>query len=96
MVRVPDGKAQRDQTDGFIQTQKKKYLDRLKQRLEYEEAHEFYHCGTSTCMTRTFEESMESFFKCPTCGKPLNRIDNTELKAALRWKIKQLEEDISK
>ena len=89
-------KAQRDQTDGFIQTQKKKILNRLKQRLEYEEAHEFYHCGTPTCVTRTFEESMESFFKCPTCQKPLNRVDNTELKAALRWKIKQLEEDISK
>ena len=34
--------------------------------------------------------------KCPTCQKPLNRIDNTELKTALKWKIKQLEEDISK
>ena len=89
-------KAQRDQTDGFIQTQKKKILKRLLQRLEYEEAHEFYYCGTQTCVTRTFEESMESFFRCPTCQKPLNRIDNADLKAALRWKIKQLEEDISK
>jgi transcription initiation factor TFIIE subunit alpha len=66
------------------------------QRLEYEEAHEFYYCGTQTCVTRTFEESMETFFRCPTCQKPLNRIDNADLKAALRWKIKQLEEDISK
>jgi transcription initiation factor IIE alpha subunit len=39
---------------------------------------------------------MESFFKCPTCQKPLNRVDNTELKSALRWKIKQLEEDVNK
>ena len=89
-------KAQRDQTDGFIQTQRKKVLGRLKQRLEYEETHEFYYCGTPGDPNRTFEDAMESFFKCPTCSKPLNRLDNTELKNALRWKIKQLEEDVSK
>jgi len=33
---------------------------------------------------------MESFFKCPTCDRPLNRVDNTELKTSLHWKIKQL------
>ncbi|HLQ21183.1 MAG TPA: transcription factor [Nitrososphaerales archaeon] len=89
-------KAQRDQTDGFIQTQRKKVLGRLKQRLEYEETHEFYYCGTPGDPNRTFEDAMESFFKCPTCSKPLNRLDNTELKEALRWKIKQLEEDVNK
>lgn len=89
-------KAQRDQTDGFIQTQRRKVLGRLKQRLEYEDTHEFYHCGTPGDPNRTFEDAMESFFKCPTCSKPLNRLDNTELKDALRWKIKQLEEDVSK
>ena len=89
-------KAQRDQTDGFIQTQRKKVLGRLKQRLEFEETHEFYYCGTPGDPNRTFEDAMESFFKCPTCSKPLNRLDNTELKNALRWKIKQLEEDVSK
>ena len=89
-------KAQRDQTDGFIQTQRKKVLGRLKQRLEFEETHEFYHCGTPGDPNRTFEDAMESFFKCPTCSKPLNRLDNTELKEALRWKIKQLEEDVNK
>jgi transcription initiation factor TFIIE subunit alpha len=88
-------KAQRDQTDGFIQTQKKKVLNRLKLRLEYEENHEFYHCGTLTDPMRTFEDAMESFFKCPACGKPLNRIENSELKAALKWKINQLEEDMN-
>jgi len=89
-------KAQRDQTDGFIQTQRRKVLNRLKQRLEYEDMHEFYHCGTSTCQTRTFEDAMENFFKCPTCSKPLNRMDNTELKSALKWKINQLEEELAK
>jgi transcription initiation factor IIE alpha subunit len=39
---------------------------------------------------------MENFFKCPTCGHPLNRLDNAELKDALRWKIKQLDEELVK
>ncbi|MDG6999000.1 MAG: transcription factor, partial [Nitrososphaerota archaeon] len=49
-------KAQQDQVDGFIETQKKKALDRLKQRLGYEKEHEFYNCGTPTCRKLTFEE----------------------------------------
>jgi len=89
-------KAQRDQTDGFIQTQRRKVLNRLKQRLEFEDMHEFYFCGTTTCQTRTFEDAMENFFKCPTCSKPLNRLDNAELKSALQWKINQLEEELAK
>jgi transcription initiation factor TFIIE subunit alpha len=89
-------KAQRDQTDGFIQTQRRKVLNRLKQRLEFEETHEFYQCSTPGDQIRTFEEAMENFFKCPTCGKPLNRLDNTGLKEALAWKIKQLEEELAK
>jgi transcription initiation factor TFIIE subunit alpha len=89
-------KAQRDQTDSFIQAQRKKILGKLKLRLEYEETHEFYHCGTQMCKTRTFEEAMENFFKCPECSNALNRIDNTELKEALKWKIKQLEEELNK
>lgn len=89
-------KAQRDQTDGFIRTQRRKVLNRLKQRLEYEDMHEFYHCSTSTCQPRTFEDAMENFFKCPTCSKPLNRLDNAELKSALKWKINQLEEELVK
>lgn len=89
-------KALRDQTDSFIQAQRKKILGKLKLRLEYEEMHEFYHCGTEKCKKRVFEEAMENFFKCPDCSKLLNRVDNTELKEALRWKIKQLEEELSK
>jgi len=89
-------KAQRDQTDGFIQTQRRKILNRLKQRLDWEETHEFYYCGTPTCQTRTFEVAMENFFKCPTCSKPLNRLDNADLKSALRWKIGQLGEELAK
>ncbi|MCP8316972.1 MAG: transcription factor, partial [archaeon] len=71
-------RAQRDQTDSFIEIQKKKSLERLKDRLIYESDHEFYHCGMLTCPKRTFEESIDVFFKCPNCGKILDLIDNSE------------------
>jgi len=87
-------KAQRDQTDSFIETQKKKTLERLKERLTYESNHEFYHCGMLTCLKRSFEESMDIFFKCSICGKILNLTDNSEIKKALEWKIKEITEEM--
>ncbi len=88
-------KAQRDQVDAFLQTQRKKALERVRQRLRYEESHQFYFCGTPSCPKRTFEEAMELFFKCPTCSKPLNLTDNTELKTGLQWKITQIEQEMN-
>ena len=87
-------RAQRDQTDSFIDAQKKKTLKRLKERLTYEESHDFYHCGTLECQRMTFVESIDLFFKCPNCGKILDGVDNNELKKALEWKIKEIIEEI--
>jgi len=90
-------KAQRDQVDGFIKNQKRKALERLKSRLEYEELHEFYHCGTPNCRKYIFDQAIEVFFKCQVCGKPLNLINNSQLVQAFRWKIEQIEnEDTNK
>lgn len=89
-------RAQRDQVDGFIDTQKKKALDRLTQRLEYERLHEFYACGKTKCHKYTFEESIETFFKCSDCGETLNLLDNGHLKEAFEWKISQMIEEMSK
>jgi len=84
-------RAQRDQVDGFIGTQKTKALNKLRGRLEYEESHQFYWCGLKECPPITFEQAVESFFKCPTCGVALGPRDNSEIKDALRWKIEQIE-----
>jgi len=89
-------RAQRDQVDGFIETQKKKALDRLRHRLSHEESHEFYYCSTPSCQKHTFEQALEMLFKCPRCSKLLNRIDNAHLKDALRWKIQQIETEMSR
>lgn len=86
-------KAQRDQVDGFIENQKRKALERLRHRLQYEQAHEFYHCGTPNCRKYIFDQAIEVFFKCQVCGKPLNLVDNSKLIEAFAWKIKQIEEE---
>ena len=104
-VRVKDEKkgwfvyrwrAKRDQVDNFIENQKKKILDRLRKRLQYEEATEFYQCGNQDCPRVTFEQSVEMFFKCPNCKGLLNMVDNSKVKQALRQKIEQISRDIGK
>jgi len=79
---------------GFIQSLKKKILRNLEARLEYERSHEFYHCYKVGCPIVTFEEAMELMFRCPTCGKPLRRYDNTKIIRVLEKKIKQLREEL--
>jgi transcription initiation factor TFIIE subunit alpha len=103
-IRVKDEKkgwfvyrwrAKKDQVDNFIDNQKKKILDRLQKRLEYEESSEFYHCGNNDCSNVKFDLAVEQFFKCSTCKEPLNMIDNNQVKEALRHKIEQIISDIT-
>lgn len=89
-------RAQRDQVDGFIDTQKRKALERLRERLEYEDSHEFYSCVNPECRKYTFEEAIEIFFKCPECGVNLKPIDNSYVREAFRWKIQQMMEEMKK
>ncbi|MDR4512016.1 MAG: transcription factor [Nitrososphaeraceae archaeon] len=103
-IRVKDEKkgwfvyrwrAKNDQVDNFIDNQKKKILERLQKRLEYEESSEFYHCGNDQCQRIKFDIAIESFFKCPTCTDNLSMVDNNEIKEALRYKIDQIISEIS-
>lgn len=102
-IRVKDEKkgwfvyrwrAKQDHVDNFIENQKKKILDRLHKRLEHEGSTEFYHCGNHQCKRVKFDAAVELFFKCPTCGTPLNMVDNSRVKEALRLKIDQITTDI--
>jgi transcription initiation factor TFIIE subunit alpha len=103
-IRVKDEKkgwfvyrwrAKRDQVDSFIDNQKKKVLDRLQKRLEYEESSEFYHCGNKDCPRVKFDSAVELFFKCTICKGPLNMVDNGRVKDALRYKIEQITAEMS-
>lgn len=85
---------QPDQLEGFVISQKRKVLERLEARLEYEKSHEFYYCFTPGCKRVPFEEAIELVFQCSVCGKPLMHFDNDKIIQFLTKKIKQLRKEL--
>ena len=87
-------KLQPDQMEGFILSQKRRVLEKLNIRLEYEKNHDFYWCYTPGCKRTPFEEAMELVFKCPTCGKPLVHFENGKMVQALSKRVEQLRKEL--
>jgi len=87
-------RSRRDEVENFIENQKKKILDRLQKRLDYENSSDFYHCGNEDCSRETFEQALELFFKCPSCGKVLNLKKNEKIKKNFTKKIDQIKSDL--
>jgi transcription initiation factor TFIIE subunit alpha len=85
---------QPDQLEGFILSQKRRVLEKLNVRLEYEKNHDFFYCGTPGCRRFPFEETVELVFRCPTCGKPLMHFDNGKIVNALTGKVEQLRKEL--
>ncbi len=102
-IRVKDEKkgwfvyrwrSRRDEVENFIEGQKKKISERLQQRLDYENSSDFYHCGNEDCPRVTFENALELFFKCPSCGNVLNLKKNDKPKKAFVYKIDHIKKDM--
>jgi transcription initiation factor TFIIE subunit alpha len=102
-IRVKDEKkgwfvyrwrSRRDEVENFIEGQKKKVSERLQQRLDYENSSDFYHCGNNDCSRVTFENALELFFKCPSCGQVLNLKKNDKSKKAFASKIDYIKKDM--
>ena len=87
-------KLQPDQLDGFILSQKRRVLEKLNIRLEYEKNHDFFYCYTPGCRPIPFEDAVELVFRCPTCGKPLMHYDNDKMVQALTKKVEQLRKEL--
>jgi transcription initiation factor TFIIE subunit alpha len=85
---------QPDQLEGFILSQKRRVLEKLDVRMEYEKNHDFYYCYTPGCKRVPFEESVELVFRCPTCGKPLMHYDNDKILGALSKRVDQLRKEL--
>jgi len=85
---------QLDQLAGFILNQKRRVLEKLETRLEYEQEHEFYSCFTESCKRIPFVDAMELVFRCPICNKMLMHFDNTELKASLIARVEALRKEL--
>jgi transcription initiation factor TFIIE subunit alpha len=85
---------QPDQLEGFILSQKRRVLEKLNVRLEYEMNHDFYYCSTPGCRRLTFEEAVEQVFHCGVCGKPLAHSDNGRMILKLEEKVEQLRKEL--
>ena len=85
---------QPDQLEGFILSQKRRVLEKLNVRLEYEKNHDFYSSGTAGCKRVPFEEAVELVFHCSTCGKPLSHSENRIIVEKLSTKVGQLRKEL--
>ena len=85
---------QSDQLEGFIQSQKRRVLEKLNIRLEFEKNHDFYSCCTPGCKRIPFEDAVELVFKCAACGKPLMHCDNDKILEALGKRVEILRKEL--
>jgi transcription initiation factor TFIIE subunit alpha len=87
-------KLQPDQLEGFILSQKRRVLEKLNVRLEYEKTHDFYYCNNPGCQRIPFGEAVELVFHCSTCGKPLAHCENGHIVERLSEKVEQLRKEL--
>jgi transcription initiation factor TFIIE subunit alpha len=87
-------KLQPDQLEGFILSQKRRVLEKLNVRLEYEQTHDFYYCGSTECKRVPFEEAVELVFHCSGCGKPLVHFENGVMITRLGEKVEILRKEL--
>ena len=87
-------KLQPDQLEGFILSQKRRVLEKLGVRLEYEKNHDFYYCDTPGCKRVPFEEAVELVFHCSTCGKALTHYENKKIVQQLTVKVERLRKEL--
>jgi transcription initiation factor TFIIE subunit alpha len=87
-------KLQPSQLEGFILSQKRKVLDKLVVRLDYEKNHDFYYCGNAECKKIPFGDAVELVFQCPTCEKPMSHCENGKIVKNLTKKVEQLRSEL--
>jgi transcription initiation factor TFIIE subunit alpha len=87
-------KLQTDQLDAFIRSRKRRVLEKLRHKLAYETNHSFFVCKKCGDVRVTFEEAMESSFRCSKCGGQLENSDNAPVVEFLEKRIKQIEDEL--
>ncbi|MBS7287460.1 MAG: transcription factor E [Candidatus Freyarchaeota archaeon] len=79
--------------EAVIRRKQEVYL-RLSERLKFEKENMLFHCGNHNCQRLTFDEAMETEFKCPNCGEELKYQDNSESVKVLEKKLRELREEL--
>ena len=88
-------KLQPDQLDAFVRSRKKKALEKIRSRLDHEKSHSFFMCNGCLTIRVTFEEAMESAFRCSGCNGQLISEDNGKIIQVLEDSARKLESDLS-
>ncbi|MBK5133350.1 transcription factor [Candidatus Bathyarchaeota archaeon] len=87
-------KLQPNQLEGFILSQKRRVLEKLSVRLDYEKNHDFYYCGNPECKKIPFGEAVELVFHCPTCEKSMSHCENKKIVETLSKKVEQVRNEL--
>lgn len=88
-------KLQPEQLDAFVRSRKRRTLDKLRVRLEYEKSHSFFLCSKCGDVRLPFEDAIESAFRCPKCGGQFVESDNSKIVPELSKIIQKLETEIA-
>lgn len=78
----------------IVKERKKLVLNRLRERLQYEEQNMFFICPNGCTKRIPFDKALEQQFKCPLCGSILQNFDNSKMINKLKSKIEALEKDL--
>jgi len=87
--RIDPKKAQ-----ALVNRKKKMVLNLLEQRLEHESSNDLYACAEKDSSPVPFEEAMNLSFRCPTCNKQLEYVDNKRAISFLRKRVEELRADL--
>ncbi len=80
-------------TGDILKERKRRMLEKLTQRLEYEASHVFFSCKKDESKV-PFDIASENNFKCPQCEEIMDYADNQNVVIYLEQEIKKLEKEI--
>lgn len=77
----------------MVKERKKLVLNKLRERLLYEQQNMFFICPSGCGGRTTFDKAMDHQFKCSNCGAILQSFDNSKIIEKLKSRIESLEKD---
>ncbi|RLF12897.1 MAG: transcription factor [Thermoprotei archaeon] len=86
----------KDGIEGLALLKKRQVLRKLKERLEFEKGCNLYKCPQCEGVLLSFDEAIETYFRCPSCGQQLETYDNERTVKVLEAKIAKLEKELRK
>ncbi|MCS7117618.1 MAG: hypothetical protein NZ957_02370 [Thaumarchaeota archaeon] len=81
---------QLEQLVSTVRGQAIKIIERLKMLRDFYGSSVVYWCGKSSCRKLEFSAAVDHFFKCPSCGDPLQPFDPSEMLKSIDEKISEL------